>query len=456
MHLQSTSLKATDTAIRELRELAADSSGDLADFEVACMAKLMALGRALMTRRIESLTPKSDFVENGARWRVAVQSRLQVMTLFGSVVVERPLFRSFRNGPTRCLVDERAPLIEGFWTEQAAKVGVLAVSEMPMERAEQFFADAGVMPVSRSSLLRLVGGLSELWEEHRTENEQALRESVAIPTNASTVTVSLDGVMVLTTGATKAKQKAAARAQGQIDKGPAGWREASVGVVSFYDADGERLQTRRYGRMPEADKVATKNWLRSELEHIRSQRPDLLVLTIADGAANNWAFLESLNADHEIVDFFHTAQHLHRHVSMANGAASIDTQRKLRRLRHRLLEVPGAAKKVFNSVQRLREQAGTEAVSTTKTTGKKQPTFVERHLDRMDYAELRARNLPIGSGVTESTCKLTICDRLRRTGMRWSERGGQAVITFRAHTVSNAFNAAWDIIRDVNRQRLAA
>lgn len=370
--------------------------------------------------------------------------------------MNRTLFRDRRNGPTRCLVQERAPLMAGFWTERAARLGALAVSEMPMKRAEQFFAQAGCMPVSRSSLLRLAGWLSDVWEQEREANEQAVRDESEIPVEAAVVAVSLDGVMVLMTDSDKAAKKAAARASGRPDKGAFGWREASVGVISFYDADGERLETRRYGRMPEADKLTTKSWLRAELEHIRSVRPDLKTVAIADGAANNWTFLETPGADHEVVDFFHTATHLHRHVSRANGASTVDTQAKLRTMRRDLLEVPGAAARIFQDVQNLRENAGTEAVSTTKTSGRRQPTFFERHHRRMAFPQLRRDKLPIGSGVTESTCKLIVCDRLRRTGMRWSERGGQAVTTLRAHQVSGRFDSAWTIWRQANRKRLAA
>lgn len=455
MQPQSTSPEDIYGVVQELIELANESASEVAEFEVASMAKLMEIGRALMKRRLEALTPTEEFVD-GVLWRVAVNSGLRVMTSFGAVVVDRPLFRAHRNGPTRCLVQERAPLMAGFWTEKAAKLGALAIAEMPMERAEQFFAEAGCMPVSRSSLLRLGGHLSNLWEEDRQANEQAVREVLDIPDEAKAVAVSIDGVMVLMTDSNKAGLKAAARARGQADKGPAGWREASVGVISFYDAEGERLHTRRYGRMPEENKATTKSWLRMELEHIRTVRPDLKVLAIADGAANNWTFLSDVGADHELVDFFHTAEHLHRHVSKANGASTLETQQKLRDMRHQLLEVPGAATKVFANLQEVREQAGTEALSTRKTKGKRQPTYFERHKDRLNYSEIREQNLPIGTGVTESTCKLTICDRLRRTGMRWSQSGGQAVVTLRAHVVSGAFDPAWNVLTEANHRRLAA
>jgi hypothetical protein len=379
-----------------------------------------------------------------------------VMTTFGMIKVMRPLFRSERNGPTRCLVTEKALLVDGMWTEPAAKLAALATTEMPHGQAEAFFREAGIMDPSRSSLLRLVNDLSELWEGDRSAHEVAVREEASIPTNAVTVAFSLDGVMLMIVGSDRQELKAATRAKGLPDKGPAGWREASVGVVCFYDKDGQRIATRRYGRMPEENKSTTKAWLQAEVEHIRRVRPDLVTVALADGAANNWTFFETLELDFELVDFYHTAEHLHRHVSLANGASSADTQAKVRDMRHRLLTEPGAAAAVFADMSSMREKAGTAPASTRKKRGQRQPDYFQRHRERMDYATARANGLPIGSGVTESTCKLSVCDRMRRTGMRWSEVGGQAILTLRTLRVSDQFDIGWGVLMAANARRLAA
>lgn len=455
-HEHHTASAEIDTSITEFVHLVTSPLDDPAAHEKALMRAVMKLGAAGMKHQLEQLAPSECFVEDGVLWREAVMSRFDVMTMFGAVKVERPLFRSERNGPTRCLVKEQAGLVAGFWSQPAAKIAAVAVSEMPMGRAASFLAEAGIVPASRSSLLRLTGNLHDLWEEHRGEHERIVREAMPIPPQATTVAVSLDGVMVLMSGSNKATLKAAARARGKPDKGPAGYREASVAVVCFYDKDGERLATRRFGRMPQKDKTDTKDWLRAELKHIRTERPDLVVVAIADGAPNNWSFLEELGADHEVVDFFHTAVHLHRHVSKANGPSSVETRAKLKEMRRQLLEESGAADKVFEDMQRGREKAGTAAPPTNIASGKRQPTYFQRHRGRMNYAELRDAKLPIGSGVTESTCKLTVCDRLRRTGMLWTERGGQGVLTLRAHVVSGSFDPAWKELMSANQQRLAA
>ena len=439
-----------ELAERLLEELGAEDDRGL---EVAAMSALMAVGRSVMGKAFVRADRGEAFREREATWRPAVASNLLVMTMFGRVSVKRHLFRDRRNGPTRCLITEQHELVNGLWTPAAAKAGAMAISEMTLEGAESFFRDLGVINASRSSLLRLGGTLSDAWEADREVNERVVREATSIPAHAATAVLSLDGVMVMMTDSDRAARKATTRSRGRQDNSPAGWKEASVGVVSFYDKEGERLQTRRYGRMPESDKASTKAWLQAELAHIRTARPDLAIVAIADGAANNWTFLERLGADYEVVDFFHTVEHLHRHTSKAHGAATLKTQRLVQQHRHTLLSVPGAARDVFAELEA--QQRRRRLKRSPKARGE-QLTYFQRHTGRMDYATLRANRLPIGSGVTESTCKLTICDRLRRTGMRWSQRGGQAIITLRALRTSGQFEAGWDRMMDISRHRLAA
>lgn len=442
--------------IRGLYLSADDANEPVSDFEQRTAKRLAELGRRLIKRKLEALSPQAPFTENGTEWRVAVRSTRGVLTLFGKVSVRRPLFRCRREGETRCLVTERAGLFEHLWTPRAAKLAAMVVAEMPLAVAEEYLREAGVVFASRSSLLRLGGALSSLWESDREANEQALREQTPIPDGAVTAAASLDGVMLTMVDSDRAPKKAEARAEGRPDKGPSGFREASVGVVAFYDADGERLATRRYARMPEEDKRTTKAWLTAEITHIRKARPGIKIVALADGAANNWTFLEGLRADVEMVDFFHTAEHVSRHVNQANGASTTETQALAKSMRHRLLNEPGAADKVFRDLQALREGAGTASPSSLKTSGKRQPTYFERHRHRMDYVGARALKLPIGSGVTESTCKLAVCDRLRRTGMRWSNAGGQAILTLRALKVSGQFQLAWRLLEGRNAQHLSA
>ena len=280
--------------------LAAKIEGDDLDgVERDLMAVLMKVGAAALAQRLEGLDCKTrTFTEDGKVWRRSKRSRLAVHGLFGEVSVERGLYRDGRNRPLRCLVAERGGLVAN-WTPRAAKVALLSIAEMPFCRAEHFFGEVGLLGVSRSSLLRFARLCSDCWEEHREQLEKEVSERTPIPAEARSVVVSLDGVLVNLIDEAAAQRRRAAKRSNA--KGPAGWKEASIGVIAILDAEGERLQTRRYGRMPEANKAATKAWLAAELKRIQKERPDLRVMEVADGAANLRGFLDTLHVDVQLV-----------------------------------------------------------------------------------------------------------------------------------------------------------
>ena len=123
--------------------------------------------------------------------------------------------------------------------------------------------------------------------------------------------MSLDGVMVPMKDAQRARTRERSRAQGRQAKGPAGYREAGCGTLSFYDAEGERLDTVSIVRMPEAKKATLKTTVAAEFEAALGTRPDLRVVTVADGARDNWRLLDALAPEATaVVDFYHATEQL--------------------------------------------------------------------------------------------------------------------------------------------------
>jgi hypothetical protein len=68
------------------------------------------------------------------------------------------------------------------------------------------------------------------------------------------------------------------------------------------------------------------------------------------------------------------------------------------------------------------------------------------HRRRMRYASFARQHLPIGSGIVEASCKTLVSQRLKRSGMRWRDAGGQAILTLRALEQSNRFDCAWRML----------
>lgn len=68
--------------------------------------------------------------------------------------------------------------------------------------------------------------------------------------------------------------------------------------------------------------------------------------------------------------------------------------------------------------------------------------FAER-LHMLRYDEFRAKGYTIGSGAIESANKYAIQDRLKKSGMRWSIRGANAVAKLRTLYLSGLWDTEW-------------
>ena len=72
-------------------------------------------------------------------------------------------------------------------------------------------------------------------------------------------------------------------------------------------------------------------------------------------------------------------------------------------------------------------------------------TYIENNQDRMRYRTMRAHGLPIGSGITESTCKTVVNKRAKGAGQRWSCPGLRGALHLRALNASDRFDAYWAV-----------
>ena len=69
--------------------------------------------------------------------------------------------------------------------------------------------------------------------------------------------------------------------------------------------------------------------------------------------------------------------------------------------------------------------------------------FIHNNKDRMRYVTLRRAGLPVGSGVTESTCKTVIGHRAKGSGQRWRAEGLRGAVTLRALAQSDRLPRFW-------------
>ena len=69
--------------------------------------------------------------------------------------------------------------------------------------------------------------------------------------------------------------------------------------------------------------------------------------------------------------------------------------------------------------------------------------YLRKRMRRLDYRGYRRDHLPIGSGVTEAACKTVFSQRLKRSGMAWSEGGGQRIVDLRVIHLSGVWSQVY-------------
>ena len=385
-----------------------------------------ALGREVLGSWIESLDDGAERVERaGQSWFRVAATPKTIMSTLGPVRYRRARYRHGVGGRSFVPVDESLGLVNDYLTRPAARLGLMMMGHGTAREAEGFFSEIGAMTPSASTLQRLAQSMYERWEGLEPQALESIRNTDDIPPEAVSASISLDGVMV------------ALRA-GEDGRAEACWREAACGTVSFLDAEGERLKTLYLARMPESGKPTLKAQLASEVAHIRRARPDIAVVALADGAPDNWTFLESLSPEAQGIDFWHACEHLRTASDHAVDPHWFETYRHI--LRHD----PHGIAKVIRALRYLRDKAANNRAA--RAAIERELAFFRKHRKRMRYRHLSDRCLAIGTGVVEAANKTLVTQRMKRSGMRWRIAGGQAVLTVRALIKSGRFDRAWETL----------
>jgi hypothetical protein len=70
-------------------------------------------------------------------------------------------------------------------------------------------------------------------------------------------------------------------------------------------------------------------------------------------------------------------------------------------------------------------------------------SYLFHHRWRMDYERFRQAGYPVGSGSTESACKVVVQERMKQAGMRWSRENAQAMLALRSVLLSGRWDEVW-------------
>lgn len=372
---------------------------------------------------LPGLRVPGDHTQVGER-RVADQART-VHTLFGDIPVVRNYYHHPDNGTGRFPMDEALGLIDGYTPGIAALIGRCA-AEHPFQQAEKSFAAYTGLKVDARQfprLAELIGPLAETFLRTDLPSKEKTPPRVYVAT---------DG-----TGAPLRHEELKGRKGRQAD-GTAQTHEIKVGTVfTQHPVTGQKpwrdLGSTTYVATTERSEPFGEMML-TEFRR-RFPIPPAEVIFLGDGAAWNWElqrifFPMAIG----IVDFYHAAEHVAKVVDLILDHHT-PAGRKLRKRWVKLL--------FRGRLDAFLAEARTAFPADKKDIGEKALVYFEKNRQRMRYAEFRACGYFIGSGVVEAACKTIVAQRLKGSGMHWSETGLSHILSLRTALLSNRYEEFW-------------
>jgi hypothetical protein len=363
-------------------------------------------------------------------------------TPYGAIEIGRHVYQTSSGGATFCPLEREARIILRSTPRFASQVSH-KMSEMSAPRVQEDLAVNHHRFVSHALLQRLAEGVAsvvqikeETWSYHVPELHE---------TEIATISIGLDGTCMLMCGGS--------------------YRQAMVGSIALYDPKGERQHTMYIAAPPEYGKETFKARLTREIERASRLYPSAIKIGVADGAHDNWDYLEKYTTK-QILDFYHATEYL---TAVAENlfSSSIEKKHWLDDRCHELKHRPGAASTILSELEEFEKNLldgkpivwsssvlgpeekevlnkkvkhESKPIRSKKERDKKQKSLTSaityfrnnNQKSRMNYAENVTANHPIGSGVTEAACKTIIKQRLGQSGMKWKNKGAGVILSLRA------------------------
>jgi hypothetical protein len=328
-------------------------------------------------------------------------------TPYGEVVLCRHVYQTNEGGCTFCPLDNDARIFTSATPKLAKMVGS-KYSESGAVQVQKDLKENHGRHLSKQYIQSLSQSIGSLISEKKNWHY----DIDVSDEHVKTVSISCDGACMLMCNE--------------------GYRIAMVGSISLYYFGGERLYTRYVALPPEYGKEQFYGALDREIKNVRKLYPNADYVGVADGAPDNWTFLQS-RVNEQILDFFHASEYLTK-VSKTVFKLPDQASQWLQKACHTLKEEEDGAGLVLSQMKAFLTKKLKE---DKKEIIQSSITYFTNHLHQMNYSKYRQNNWPIGSGVIEAACKVIIKQRLCNSGMKWTDNGARAVLALRCFNKSD-------------------
>jgi hypothetical protein len=218
------------------------------------------------------------------------------------------------------------------------------------------------------------------------------------------------------------------------------WREPKLLVIRAIDDRGKvvrDLSPVYDGTVKGADAIF--DLLKAHLQ-ARNIQEALEIVCVCDGAVWIWERMEKMLLElgvvpariHYAVDYFHAVEHL---TAVADGKRTWSRKKRTRWLnRMKALLMDGNIEAICAELAKL-------ARGRNARTVKREMAYFKTNMERMRYDILREKNLPIGSGATESALRQVVNMRLKGVGKFWLRENAETLLHLRCYLKAGRWDA---------------
>lgn len=417
--------------------------------ERGAFAELLELGRRLMETRLTAEAAQDRATEvkgpDGRKLPYHSRKRLTYRSVFGEVEVKRAYYWEEGVGEGHCPMDARLNLparkdsyvlqewalrmgVAQSYDEVKGGLGELLGLEIPKRQLEVVAGDAGA--AGRSFY----------------DQKQAPRPKEEGPI----LVVEADGKGVPMKKETPVEQVKRLTKGQKRDKKKMAW----VGVVYTTERrrgepdDPAPVGKEVFAELEKRDSFAQELFARAKAREARVKKKAFL----GDGQRDIWEFRKQYFPGYEeVLDWMHASEYLWKAAYLFLPESSPEAHAWVERQQKRFRE--GEVKKVIREIQRLARD-GTIRWRARREEARKIVAYFQTNQKRMRYDRYRRMGLPIGTGAVEGTCRYLVKDRMERSGMRWTVKGAQAILTLRGIYVSDHWDRYWPWYRASEAKRL--
>lgn len=361
--------------------------------------------------------------------------KLRMHSIFGIVELHRHYYYSPATGTGRFPLDEALGLV-GSFSPALVRLGARAAAREGYEAASE-------------DLLALGGIAIEGRQIHRLVDQVGAKVAAALEQGPNTdpQPIPVMYVEVDATGVPMVAEELAGR-KGKQEDGSSKTREAKLGCVFTQTKPDE--ETGLPVRDPDSTtytgsfQTAEDFGGRIRLEALRRGLGRAMkIVFLGDGAAWIWE-LARVNFPLAIwiVDLYHALERLHELCQGLYAEQSAWAERTEEKWKDMLKN--DQVGEVIAAARRRLQDLG----PPTDDSLEKQIAYFENQQSRMLYKTYRDQGLFYGSGVVEAGCKAVIGQRLKESGMFWTETGATHVLTLRCALKGHRWDECWDRLND--------